>query len=156
MNYKLWTISCGPSHMDHNLCFLVFIAFNYFFRCDLKINDVECKGNRYPVVCVRLRKMTIPPITKIHFTPSVWRGRVSHGSCHAMNHLFHTYKRYMPENAIKHVPGSTNCQESYLRFDHARSHSLATATTKLGENNCIFFPPKVNSICRIPAPASEV
>ena len=132
--------------MVHNLYFLAFVVFDHPRRCDLKINDVECKGNLYPVVCVRVRKMTIPPITKIHFTPAVWRRRISHGSCYAMDHFSDSYEHFMPEDAIRHVPGSLNCQDAFLRFEHARSQALATATTKLGEQNCIFFPPKVSTL----------
>ena len=48
----------------------------------------------------------------------------------------------MHPNHLNHVPGGSQCQRFYLRLESDGTKALAAATSRLGEQNCLFFPPR--------------
>ena len=129
--------------MDHYHMLLHLLFAHISSRCDLRVNDLECRGHTLPVVCVRVRRLKIPPIAKIRFSPERWYQRVNHGSCPSMDSpLLSYHPAYMDPDSVKHVPGTRNCQEAYLTFEHDHTTRLATATTRLGQQNCLYYPPR--------------
>ena len=120
-------------------------TFNYIYRCDLKCNDVHCRKTQLPVVCVRLRQLRVAPVSRAIFTPEFWATKNhdrSHCSTFSAWAPAGTYAKYMRPDSPNHVPGGAQCQDFFLRLETDGAQALASATSKIGEENCLYFPPR--------------